>query len=71
MNKVKIEIKDNKFDYYGYKVELTKTTPTNWAYTVEGYNLSDNASGFRTRKEAIEAARNQVIDDLHDYGVCE
>jgi hypothetical protein len=68
MNKVKVTVKDNKFDYYGYRVELVKTTPTNWAYSIEGFNLADNVSGFSTRKEAIEAAIAQARKDLRsDY----
>jgi hypothetical protein len=65
MNKVKVTVKDNKFDYYGYRVELVKTTPTNWAYMIEGFDLVDNASGFSSKKEAIEAAVAQAKEDLH------
>jgi len=68
MNNVKIKVKDNKFEYYGYRVELVKTTSTSWAYSIEGFNLSDNAGGFSTKKEAIEAAMEQAREDLRsDY----
>jgi len=68
MNNIKVSVdKDGIANYYGYKIDLVKLNQK-WHYSIEGFNLSDNAGNFDSRKEALEDAIKVAREDLHsDY----